>query len=35
MVNSQAHIGSTYDAACATRAMRALLGNELFGLLLI
>ena len=35
MKNSWGHIGSIFKAACASRAERALLGNELLGLLLI
>ena len=35
MTNSQKHIDSAFEAASASRALRALLGNELLGLLLI
>ena len=35
MANTQRHISSTFEAAFTSRALRALLGNELLGLLLI
>ena len=35
MINSQKHIGLTFKAARTSRALRALLGNELLGLSLI
>jgi len=35
MMNSQKHTGFAFKGACASRALRTLLGNELLSLLLI